>query len=160
MTTYVPAPAVPLRVNEPLTLSTELSPVQVIVASPIVGVTPPVCDMSPLFGRLSSPPGAPAETVAGATSAAPTSPATASQPAVRNFRLSMCAPTPLPKMGGWACPPVVRGACPAMYGVRSATFSVGSPPPDRPGRCRQRYCPVCGLHPTLRGHRTETNVGG
>src|SRR3954447_6375927 len=115
MMTYVPAAAVPLRVNEPLTLRTEPS-LHVIVAVPIVGVTPPVLDVSPLFGRLSSPPGPAAETAPGATRAAPTSPATASQPAVRNLRLSMCAPTPLPVMGGWACPPVVRGACPAMYG--------------------------------------------
>src|SRR3954447_2854534 len=88
MMTYVPAAAVPLRVNEPLTLRTEPS-LHVIVAVPIVGVTPPVLDVSPLFGRLSSPPGAAAETAAGATSAAPTSPATASQPAVRNLRFSM-----------------------------------------------------------------------
>src|SRR4051794_31605884 len=111
MMTYVPAPAVPLSVNEPLTLRTEPS-LQVIVAVPIVGVTPPLLEVSPLLGRLSSPPGPAAETVAGATSAAPRSPATASQPAIRNLLFCMCFLLPVPEsMSGRQPPCGLRCLC-------------------------------------------------
>ena len=88
----------PLRVNWPLTPRTELSPLHVMTALAMnVGLIPPVFDVWPLFGRLSSPPGPAAETVAGATSAAPRSPATANQPAIRNLCFCIWSLLPIPR---------------------------------------------------------------